>query len=39
MILFARHPDKAETTASADLRKAEFEKVRGFYTDGLVQQV
>jgi hypothetical protein len=37
MILFTRHPDKAETPAPADLREAEFEKVRGFYRDGLVQ--
>ena len=39
MILFSRHPDKAETPAPADLRETEFQKVRGFYTDGLVQQV
>jgi uncharacterized protein YciI len=39
MILFTRHPDKAGTPAPADLREAEFEKVRGFYTDGLVQQI
>jgi hypothetical protein len=39
MILFTRHPDKAETPAPADLREAEFEKVRGLYTDGLVQQI
>ena len=39
MILFTRHPDKAETPAPADMREAEFDKVRGFYADGLVQQV
>ena len=38
MILFTRHPDKAETPAPADLREAEFEKIRGLYADGLVQQ-
>jgi hypothetical protein len=37
MILFTRHPDKAETPAPAGLREAEFEKIRGLYTDGLVQ--
>jgi hypothetical protein len=31
MILFTRHPDKAETPAPADLREAEFEKIRGLY--------
>ena len=39
MILFTRHPDKAETAAPADLREAEFEKIRGLYADGLVQQI
>jgi muconolactone delta-isomerase len=39
MILFTRHPDKDETPAPAGLREAEFEKVRGLYTDGLVQQI
>jgi len=39
MILFSRHPDKAETPAPADLREAEFEKIRGFYRDELVQQI
>src|ERR1700674_2785693 len=39
MILFTRHPDKAETPAPADLREAEFEKIRGLYADGLVQQI
>jgi hypothetical protein len=39
MILFTWHPDKAETPAPADLREAEFEKVRGLYTDGVVQQI
>jgi hypothetical protein len=39
MILFTRHPDKEETPAPAELREAEFEKVRGLYRDGLVQQV
>ena len=39
MILITPHTDKAETPAPADLREAEFEKVRGFYTGGLVQQV
>jgi hypothetical protein len=39
MILFSRHPDKATTPAPTEIREAEFEKVRGFYTDGLVQQV
>jgi hypothetical protein len=38
MILFSRHPDKAETPAPADLREAEFEKMRSFYIDGLLQQ-
>jgi hypothetical protein len=31
--------DKAETPAPADLREAEFEKIRGLYADGLVQQI
>jgi muconolactone delta-isomerase len=39
MALFTRHPDKADTPAPADLREAEFETVRGFYADGLVQQI
>ena len=39
MTLFTRHPDRAETPAPADLRESEFEKVRGFYTEGLVQQI
>ena len=39
MILFTRHPDKAGTPPPADLREAEFEKVRALYADGLVQQV
>ena len=39
MILFTRHSDKATTPAPQDLREAEFEKVRGFYAEGLVQQV
>ena len=39
MILFTRQPDKAETADPADLREAEFEKVRGLYRDGLVQQI
>jgi len=39
MALFPRHPHKADTPAPADLREAEFETVRGFYSDGLVQQV
>ena len=37
MTLFST--DKAETPAPADLREAEFEKIRGLYTDGLVQQI
>ena len=36
MILFTWHPDKAETPAPADLREAEFEKVRGLC---VVQQI
>ena len=32
IILFTRHPDKAETPAPADLR-------RGLYADSLVQQI
>jgi hypothetical protein len=39
MIPFTRHPDKAETSAPADLREAEFEKIRGLYADDLVQQI
>jgi hypothetical protein len=38
MALFTRHPDKADTPAPADLREAEFDTVRGFYADGLLQQ-
>ena len=37
--LFSWHPDKGETPAPADLREAEFEKIRGLYADGLVQQI
>jgi len=39
MILFSRHPDKAQTPVPADLRESEFQTVRGLYTDGLIQQV
>jgi muconolactone delta-isomerase len=39
MILFTRHPDKVETPAPADLTEAEFDRVRGLYTDGFVQQI
>jgi hypothetical protein len=39
MILITPHTDKAETPAPADLREAEFEKVRGLYADGFVQQI
>src|ERR1700738_164931 len=39
MTLFSWHPDKAETPAPADLRKAEFEMIRGLYAAGLVQQI
>jgi len=39
LIPFSRHPDKAETPAPAELREAEFEKIRGLYTDGFVQQI
>jgi hypothetical protein len=39
MLLFTRHPDKAETSAPAELTEERFEKVRGLYTDGLVQQI
>jgi hypothetical protein len=39
MILFTAHPEKAKTPAPADLREAEFEKIRGLYTDGLVRQI
>jgi hypothetical protein len=39
MILFTRHPDKAATPPPSDLRDAEFERVRGLYADGRVQQV
>jgi hypothetical protein len=39
MILFTRHPNKAKAPVPAELREAEFETVRGFYTDGLVQQI
>jgi hypothetical protein len=36
MALFARHGEKADAPAPADLREAEFEMLRGFYADGLV---
>jgi muconolactone delta-isomerase len=39
MTLFTRHPDRAETPAPAEIREAEFEKVRGLYADGLVRQI
>jgi hypothetical protein len=39
MILFNRHPEKASIPAPADLREAEFRKVRGFYVEGFVQKV
>jgi muconolactone delta-isomerase len=39
MALFTRHPEKMDTPAPDDLREAEFETVRGFYADGLVQQI
>jgi muconolactone delta-isomerase len=39
MTLFSWHPDKAETPAPADLRKAEFEMIRGLYAAGLVRQI
>ena len=39
MILFTRHPDKAETPAPADLREAEFEMIRDLYAAGLVRQI
>ena len=39
MILLTRHPNQAETPTPADLREEEFEKVRGLYTDGVVQQM
>ena len=39
MILFSRDPGKATTPAPADLREAEFEKLRGLYADGLVRQI
>jgi len=39
MILFTRHPDKAEAPAPADLREKEFETVRDLYTDGLVRRI
>jgi hypothetical protein len=34
-----RPTGSADTPAPADLREAEFETVRGFYADGLVQQI
>ncbi len=39
MILFSRNPEKAATPTPADLREMEFQKVRGFYLEGFVQQV
>src|SRR5262249_19641679 len=39
MTLFTRRPDKTGTPAPAELREAEFEKVRSLYTDGLVRQI
>lgn len=39
MVLFTRHPDKADTPVPARLHEAEIQTVRGFYADGLVQQV
>jgi muconolactone delta-isomerase len=39
MTLFSRHPDKGETSTPADLRKAEFEMIRGLYAAGLVRQI
>jgi muconolactone delta-isomerase len=39
MTLFTRHPNKAKTPAPAELREAEFEKVRSLYADGLVRQI
>jgi hypothetical protein len=39
MVLFSRHPDKAQRPAPADLRESEFQTVRGLYRDGLIQQV
>ena len=39
MALFTLHADKTKPPASAELREAEFETVRGQYTDGLVRQI
>ena len=39
MTLFSRDPEKAAAPIPADLRETEFQKVRGFYAEGFVQQV
>jgi hypothetical protein len=39
MVMLTYYPEKAATPAPSDLSDAEFEKVRGLYSDGMVQQV
>lgn len=39
VVLFRLNSEKAQTPTAGDLREAEFEVVRGFYTEGLMRQV
>jgi uncharacterized protein YciI len=39
MILLSRDPGKAATPTPADLRETEFQRVRGFYAEGFLQQI
>ncbi len=39
MVTVTLSPDAARTPLTPELREAEFEGVRGLYTDGLIQQI
>jgi hypothetical protein len=39
IILFSRHPEKTAIPAPGDLREAEYQSVRGFYSQGFIRQI
>jgi hypothetical protein len=39
VISVSRDPEKDSIPVSADLREAEYQKIRGFYLEGLIRQI
>jgi hypothetical protein len=38
-ILVSRDPEKDSIPVPADLREAEYQKIRGFYVEGFIRQI